>query len=211
MPLLRPEIDQRVIYIFFIGQWYRLDNQISGWQDLLICFWCRRCRGFCCTLTRSLQNNHEQTCTTGVKLAALQWDKYGCSVVFGDKFITKYHRAPPTGSGVWWSITNHNTIETRISTEKIYSPVDELAQVGNWEKAEFSAPEEDNSLRNFGSKKIRFPIHLLSEVEENRELPATGQLGARLAQFVKECVGTCLTLIQILIANVNIWCITKGQ
>ena len=50
------------------------------------------------------------------------------------------------------------------------------------------------SFRNLGSKKIPFSIHLLSEVEENRELAATWQLGARLAQFVKECVRTRLVI-----------------
>ena len=38
----------------------------------------------------------------------------------------------------------------------------------------------------------KVPFDLLSEVEENRELAATGQLCARLAQFVKECVRTRL-------------------
>ena len=107
-----------------------------------------------------------------------------------DKFITEHHWALYSGVGM---------VEGWIHRWRfIYPPVDELAQVGNWEKAEFSAPEEDNSLRNLGSKKIQFPIHLLSEVEENRELPATGQLGARFAQFIKESVRTRLVMFWFL-------------
>ena len=53
-----------------------------------------------------------------------------------------------------------------------------------------------------GSKKIEFrhqpqtsiSPHLFGEVEENGELPAAWQLGARLAQFVEECVRARLTL-----------------
>ena len=86
--------------------------------------------------------------------------------------------------------------------EQMVKPEDELGQVENWGKAEFSVPEKISSISwRFKEKKISnvylfdsISPHLFGEVEENGELPAAWQLGARLAQFVEECVRARLRL-----------------